>query len=193
MPRPGRPYTSVKKLALDALLTAIALTIFVVELQIPPVVPIPGVKLGLANIVTIFAFYLLGPADAAWVLLARILLGGLCSGRVMALLYSLSGGLLCYGAMFVMRKLVTEKQIWVCSIAGAIAHNIGQIAVAVLVTGTMGVLSYLPALMVSGICAGACTGLAGQLVVGRARFALAGRTNRCSDTVNSDKRGIPFS
>lgn len=169
MPQPGRPYTSAKKLALDALLTAIALTIFVVEMQIPPVVPIPGVKLGLANIVTIFAFYLLGPGDAAWVLLARILLGGLCTGRVMALLYSLSGGLLCYGAMFLMRKLVTERQIWVCSIAGAIAHNIGQIAVAVLVTGTMGVLSYLPALMVSGICAGACTGLAGQFVVGRVK------------------------
>ena len=160
---------NVKRITLDALLTAIALTIFTVELQIPSIVPIPGVKLGLANILTIFAIFLLGRRDAACILLARILLGGIFCGRVIALLYSLAGGLLCYLAMLVMQKLVTDKQIWVCSVVGAVAHNAGQIAAAVLVTGTPAILSYLPVLMVSGISAGACTGLCGQFVVNRAR------------------------
>ena len=158
-----------KRIARDGLLTAIALTIFMVELQIPPVVPVPGVKLGLANIVTIFAIYFLGPGDAFSILLARILLGGIFSGRVIALIYSLSGGVLCYLIMLAMRRIVTERQIWVCSVVGAVAHNIGQIAAAVFVTGTIAILSYLPVLMISGICAGACTGLCAQLVVTRVR------------------------
>lgn len=159
----------VKRLTVGALLTTIALTVFAVEFQIPPVVPIPGVKLGLANVVTIFAVFLLGPGDAAAILLARILLGGIFSGRVAALIYSLSGGLLCYVAMLVLRRFVSERQIWVCSIFGAVAHNIGQICAAIIVTGTPAIVSYLPVLMVSGICAGACTGLCGQLVVNRAK------------------------
>ncbi len=163
---------SAKRISLNALLTAISLTIFMVELQIPPIVPIPGVKLGLANIVTIFAVFLLGPGDAACILLARILLGGIFSGRMIALLYSLSGGLLCFVVMLAMRRIVTEKQIWVCSIVGAIAHNAGQMSAAVFVTGTPAVLSYLPVLIISGICAGACTGLCGQFVVRRARKLL---------------------
>lgn len=162
-----------KRISLDALLTALALTIFTVELQIPSIVPIPGVKLGLANIITIFAIFLLGPVDAAYILLARIFLGGLLSGRVAALIYSFSGGVLCYAVMQILHRIVTEKQIWVCSIIGAIAHNTGQIAAAIFVTGTWTVVSYLPVLMVSGICAGACTGLAAQLVVRRSRNLLA--------------------
>lgn len=154
-----------KRISQDALMAAIALTIFMVELQIPPIVPIPGVKLGLANIVTVFAIFLMGSRDAASILLVRILLGGMLSGRIIALLYSLSGGLLCLATMLVMRRIVTEKQIWVCSVAGAIAHNAGQIAAAVLVMGTTAILSYLPVLVISGICTGAFTGLCGQLAV----------------------------
>lgn len=149
------------------MLTAIALTIFMVEAQIPAPFPVPGVKLGLANIVTVYAMFLLGPADALCILLCRIFLGSLFSGQLMTLFYSLGGGLLCYLVMLLLRKLVTKRQIWVCSVIGAVAHNIGQICVAIRITNTPGLIYYLPILMVSGILAGCFTGLCAQFLVNR--------------------------
>lgn len=154
------------KLTLMAVLTAVALTIFVIEAQIPPLAPIPGIKLGLANIVTVYAIFSLGPGPAAMILLARILLGSLFSGG-MAVFYSLAGGFCCYLVMLVMRKLVTQRQIWVCSVLGAMAHNVGQIFAAVLITRTPGVAVYLPVLMVSGILTGLFTGLCAQFLLRR--------------------------
>ena len=155
-----------KRLTVDALFTAIALTIFVVELAIPSV-GIPGVKLGLANIVTVATVFLIGPWDAGAILLCRILLGGIFTGQAMALWYSLAGGTLCWLTMIALRRVVTKKQIWVMSVVGAIAHNIGQILVALLVTRTAAILYYLPVLMVSGVLAGLFTGAAAQLAVNR--------------------------
>ena len=155
------------RITLMALLTTIALIIFMVEAQIPSPVPLPGVKLGLANIVTVYAMFVLGPGPTLAVLLARVLLGSMFSGQMMALLYSLSGGLLCYFSMLVMRRLVTLKQIWVCSVVGAIFHNIGQVCAAVLITRTAGVAAYLPFLLVSGIVAGLFTGLCAQFLIAR--------------------------
>lgn len=155
-----------KRLTTDALFTSIALTIFMIEVQIPSV-GIPGVKLGLANIVTVTAAFLIGPWDAGAILLCRILLAGLFSGQVMALWYSLAGGALCWLTMLPLRKILTGKQIWVMSVVGAVAHNIGQITVAVLVTHTAAILYYLPALMISGVLAGLFTGMAAQLAVNR--------------------------
>ena len=80
----------LRRLTFDALLTAIALTIFLVELQIPPLAPIPGIKMGLSNIVTVFAIFALGPLDALLILLIRILLGGVLSGHTMAALQPVS-------------------------------------------------------------------------------------------------------
>ena len=155
-----------KRLTTDALFTSIALTIFMIEVQIPSV-GIPGVKLGLANIVTVTAAFLIGPWDAGSILLCRILLAGLFSGQVMALWYSLAGGALCWLTMLPLRKILTGKQIWVMSVVGAVAHNIGQITVAVLVTRTAAILYYLPVLMISGVLAGLFTGMAAQLAVNR--------------------------
>lgn len=149
------------------LLTALALIIFTVEAQIPALVPIPGVKLGLANIITVYAMFCLGPKDTMMILLCRIFLGSVFSGQMMTLFYSLSGGLLCYLVMLPMRKLVTEKQIWVCSVVGAIAHNIGQIIAAICIARTPGLIVYLPVLMISGIIAGTFTGLCAQFVISR--------------------------
>ena len=157
---------SAGRLTVDALFTAAALTIFVVELQIPSV-GIPGVKLGLANIVTVTAAFLLGPWDAGAILLCRVLLGSMFSGQVMALWYSLAGGTLCWLTMLPMRKILTAKQIWVMSVIGAVAHNIGQTAVALIVTRTAAILYYLPVLMISGVLAGLFTGFAAQFSVGR--------------------------
>ncbi len=155
----------LKRLTRAAVLTAAALAIFAVEMLIPSPVPIPGVKLGLANIVTVFSMFLLGPGDTAAILIARILLGSMFSGQAMSLMYSLAGGFMCYLVMLVMRKIVTVKQIWICSVISAIAHNIGQIAVAILVTNTPALIGYLPVLMISGIAAGTFTGLCAQFTV----------------------------
>ena len=155
-----------KRLTTDALFTAAALGIFVIELQIPSI-GIPGVKLGLANIVTVAAAFLIGPWDAGAILLCRILLGGLFSGQIMALWYSLAGGTLCWLTMLPLRRLLTGKQIWVMSVIGAVAHNAGQILVALAVTRTAAILYYLPVLMVSGVLAGLFTGIAAQLAVNR--------------------------
>jgi heptaprenyl diphosphate synthase len=156
-----------RKLTRMAVLTAVALTIFVIELQLPALAPIPGVKLGLANIITVYAMFALGPGDTLCILLVRVFLGSVFSGQMTSLLYSLAGGLLCYLVMLLLRRILTVKQIWVCSVLGAMAHNVGQMAVAVLVTGTPALIYYLPVLMVSGILTGLFTGLCAQFVTGR--------------------------
>ena len=158
---------NAKRITRAAMLSAIALTIFLVELQLPALAPIPGVKLGLSNVVTVYAMFLLGPGDTLGILLTKILLGSIFSGRVSAVLYSLAGGLLCYLFMLALRKLVTTKQIWVCSAVGAVAHNIGQILAAIFITQTPGLMVYLPILVISGILTGSFTGLCAQLVVNR--------------------------
>lgn len=156
---------NVKKLARLALLTAIALIIFIVEMRIPNLVPIPGVKLGLANIVTVYAMYHYSANETSLIVLARILLGSIFGGNISAIIYSLSGAFLCLTGMIILRRIIDEKNIWICSILGAVLHNIGQTAAAIVVMKTTAVLSYLPFLLVSGCIAGAFTGICAQILV----------------------------
>ena len=158
---------NAKRIANMALLTAVALILFTVEAQIPAPIPIPGMKLGLANIITVYAMFVLGPRDTLCILLVRVFLGSVFSGAMVTLLYSLGGGLLCFLAMLFLRHVLTMKQIWVCGVIGAVCHNLGQMAVAVLLYRTGAVLVYLPPLLLAGIAAGALTGLAAQYLVGR--------------------------
>ncbi len=158
---------NVKRLTRMALLTGTALSIFVIEAQLPPVAPIPGVKPGLANIVTVWALFTLGPLDALLILLARILLAALYSGQVMALLYSLSGGLLSWLVSIAARRITTDRQLWVVSILGAVAHNVGQLLTATAVLGTGAVWYYGPVLGLSGLAAGTFSGLAAQFLYER--------------------------
>lgn len=158
-----------KHLTALALLTAIALILFTVEAQLPPPAPIPGVKLGLANVVTVCVMFRFGPRDALLVLLARVLLGSAFAGSPSTLLFSLGGGLLCWLVMLPLRRVLTEKQLWVCGVLGAMAHNVGQILVCVAVYGTAAVLAYLPVLLLSGMAAGLMTGFAAQLLLPRLR------------------------
>jgi heptaprenyl diphosphate synthase len=153
-----RKKIETKRITMDAVLTATALVIFIIELQFPEIIPIPGIKLGLANVITLVAMFRLGPADTLAILLGRILLGGMFSGRIISVLYSLAGGLLCYGVTLLLRKTVSESQIWVCGVLGAIAHNVGQILTAVALTRTPELFGYFPILVVSGILTGAFTG-----------------------------------
>lgn len=126
----------VKRLTRCALLTAIALTIFVLEAQIPIPFPVPGMKLGLSNIITLFALFSFGWKDALAIVVIRILLGNLASGQVMALLYSLGGGLLSFAGMALLCRILTAKQVWAAGAAGGLLHNLGQMAVALAVTRT---------------------------------------------------------
>ena len=153
---------NVKRITLDAALTALALTLFIVELQIPSVIPaIPGIKIGLANVITLIAVFVLRPSDAAAIQYLRIVLGCLFAGRITAMAYSLAGGTLCLVAMLLMRKVLSDRQAWAASIAGALAHNAGQLAVAVFALGTRGIAAvYIPVLALAGTLAGIFTGAA---------------------------------
>ena len=156
-----------KRLALLGILTAVALIIFIVELQIPNPFPIPGVKLGLANIVTVYAVYRYRPSEVAMMTGVRILLGSVFSGNIMALLYSACGSLLCLLGMLLLRRVIDEKHLWLASVFGAVLHNTGQMAAALLVTQTPSLLFYYPFLLVSGCLAGLFTGLCTQLILPR--------------------------
>lgn len=158
---------SVRRLTRLAVLTALALALHVIEAQIPPIVPIPGIKPGLANIVTVWALIALGPLDAALILLARILLGSLFAGSVTALIYSLAGGALCFMVSLALRRFVSEKQLWALGAVGAIAHNIGQLSAASLILKSAAIWSYAPLLLVSAVATGLFTGSAAQLVHSR--------------------------
>ena len=160
-----------KRLALMALLTAIALTVFVIENQIPAPVPIPGVKLGLANIVTLVAMKLLSRREAGAVLLVRILMGAMFAGSPSTLLFSAAGGVLAYGVMCLTFGLFPEKLLWVVSALAGLAHNAGQLLACVLVVRTPGVLAYAPILAVSGILTGVFTGLAAMVLLRRLKKA----------------------
>ena len=136
---------SVKHLVMLALFTTMALTIFVVEAQIPVPVPIPGVKLGLANVITLIVLVVYRPRDAFAVLVLRILLGSIFTGTPVSLLYSLTGGII--------------------SIVGAVLHNVGQILAAIAAMQSVQVIAYFPFLLVTGCITGFFTGIAADRVI----------------------------
>ena len=156
---------STKQLTLCAVLTAMALVISYMENAFPLLlaIPLPGVKLGLANIVTTFALYTLGPAQALLILLARCLMSSVFAGNMSALLYSVFGGV---GAMLVMILLSRSRRlsIYGVSIGGAAAHSCGQIAASVIMLGNTAPIYYLPVLLLVSLCTGAVTGLVATLL-----------------------------
>jgi heptaprenyl diphosphate synthase len=150
-----------------ALLTAVALIIFIIELQIPNIIPIPGVKLGLANIVTVYAVYEYSAKETAAIVLTRVVLGAIFGGNIAAIMYSLAGAVMCLVGMLLVKRIVPLKYIWLSSILGAILHNTGQIIVAVLVMRSFAVISVYPFLLTAGCIAGAFTGLCAQFLIKR--------------------------
>ncbi len=156
-----------KKLTLLSLLTAIALTIFMVEAQIPALVPIPGIKLGLSNIVTVFVVFAIGSREAAEVLFARIFLGAVFAGNFSTIFYSAAGGACAIAVTILLKKILTKKQLWVAGTLGAIAHSVGQMAMAIAITSTPGLAAYLPVMICVSILTGSFTGLCAQFLVER--------------------------
>ena len=158
-----------RKLTLMAMLAAVALIIFTVEAQIPALVPIPGIKMGLANIVTVFAVFMLGPWEGALILSVRIFLGAVFAGNFSTILYSAAGGALAILITILLRKILGKKQLWIAGCLGAIGHSIGQMAMAVLLTGTPGLMIYLPVMIGCSILTGTFTGLCAQVLVNRGK------------------------
>ena len=165
MTRP--PVNSARRITLLALLTAIALTIFMVEAQLPNPIPIPGIKLGLANIVTVFAVFAIGAREGMLVLFVRIFLGAVFAGNFSTIFYSAAGGALAILTTIFLKKLLTQKQLWIAGTLGAIAHSIGQMAMAIAISGTPGLVVYLPVMIGISIVTGCFTGLCAQLLVNR--------------------------
>ncbi len=154
---------SARHLILLSLLAAMSLTLFLVEAQFPLPVGIAGIKLGLANLVTLFLLQKFTLRDAAAVLAVRVLLGNLFTGQVVSLSYSLAGGLLSLLVMWGLCRLLHGKSLWFVSIMGGISHNLGQMLVAMCYLGTGGILYYAPFLLVSGILMGFLIGMTTQL------------------------------
>lgn len=158
-------HMSVRRLTILSVFTAAALLMHLIEGQLPQLLPVPGVKLGLANVVTIVVMCLMSRRDAAMVLFARILLGSLFSGRFLSLIYSLSGGTLSFALCAFILPIFGRRQIWALSVAGSLAHIIGQLCAAAAVTGILSVFTYLPVLILSALVSGLFTGICAQLVV----------------------------
>ena len=158
-----------KKLTLLSLLTAIALTIFMVEAQIPALVPIPGIKMGLANIVTVFVVFAIGSKEAAAVLFARIFLGAVFAGNFSTIFYSGAGGLCAILVTIGTRKILTNNQLWVAGALGAVGHSVGQMAMAITLTATPGLAVYLPVMIFCSVVTGLFTGLCAQFVLNRGK------------------------
>ncbi len=160
---------TTKRIARYGLLIALALILSYLESLLPVFVAVPGVKMGLPNIVIMFALYSLGTKDAVIISLIRVVLAGAMFGNVFAILYSAAGAVLSLLVMALLLKTKRFGPIGV-SVAGGVAHNVGQIIVAILVTETAQIVFYLPVLCISGIAAGVLIGIVSGIVIERLKI-----------------------
>ncbi len=159
----------MKKTAYMGIFLALALICSYIETLIPFHIGIPGVKLGLTNIVIVWALYLLGTKEALAISVLRIILSGMMFGNVFSIAYSLAGGLLSFVMMFLLKKTGKFKCVSV-SVAGGIFHNIGQLFVAAAIVQNLSVLYYIPVLFVSGTITGLVIGVISQELILRVKF-----------------------
>ena len=155
-----------KRIARYALLVALAMVLSWLESLVPLSVAIPGMKLGLTNLVVLFALYRMSAADALTISLVRVVLVSITFGNAYAFAYSFAGAVLSFAIMLALKKSGKFSTVGV-SVAGGVGHNLGQIGVAALVLETGGIFLYLPALMISGTAAGVCIGIVGGLITER--------------------------
>ena len=153
-----------KNIAAFGVYVALAMIFSYIELQIPPLVAIPGIKLGLPNVVIIIALYKFGWKEAILINILRVLLVSVLFGTVLSLLYSVAGAILSLFVMIILKKSKIFSTVLV-SVFGAISHNIGQITVAIFVLETSELLYYLPVLLITGTISGLLLGLIGATVV----------------------------
>ena len=152
--------------ALYGMLIALAFVLSFVETMIPISLGIPGVKLGLANLVTVVGLYTVGAGGTVFISLLRIVLTGFTFGNLFAMLYSLGGW-----SFSLLIMVYCKKKEWIgttgVSILGGVGHNIGQVCVAALVVRQAGVFFYLPMLLIAGTAAGLVIGVLGGMIINR--------------------------
>lgn len=155
-----------RRVAFLGLFIALAMILSYVESLIPPLVAIQGVKIGLPNLVIMFMLYRIGSREAITVSLIRVVLVSLLFSSAMSMAYGLAGAALSLTGMMLLRKTNLFSCITV-SVVGGVLHNIGQIAVAILITGTKQLVLYLPVLLISGVIAGVAIGICAGLLIKR--------------------------
>ena len=155
-----------RKMTTLALLISVAMILSYIESLVPAFVAVPGMKLGLSNIATVFALYTLGWPAAIAVSLVRVCLSALLFGNIPSLIFSLAGAVLALASMILLSKLNLFSSVGV-SVVGAVCHNIGQVAAAVIVMETLGVAYYVIPLLLSGTVAGIVIGIISGILVER--------------------------
>lgn len=152
-----------RKIAYGAMLVALAMIFSYVESLIPISIGIPGIKLGIANLVTVMGIYFLKTADVFIVVVMRIVLVGFMFGNGVSIIYSLAGGILSFAVMLLIKK--TDKfSVISVSVVGGITHNIGQIMIAAILLKSTAVIYYLPVLMIAGTVTGLLIGIVAEKV-----------------------------
>ncbi len=155
--------TKTSKIAIYGVLTALAIILGYVEMQLPAFFAIPGIKPGLTNIVVVVALYSLGNKSSLFINFVRIAIVSMLFGTLMAFLFSAVGGILSTTVMIILKKTGKFSHVGV-SAMGGVTHNIGQIIVAMFVTGTSSILWYLAILWITGTVSGIIVGIIGGLV-----------------------------
>ena len=159
---------NVKRIAMLSVMIALAMVMSYIESLIPVFIPVPGLKIGLANIVSLVCLSVFGLGAAFTVSILRICLSSLLFGNAVAFIYSLFGGLLSLAVMYGLKRLRLLSTVGV-SVGGAVFHNIGQIIAACIVMGTGAVITYLPPLILGGVGAGIVIGICSALLTERVR------------------------
>lgn len=155
---------STKKITIAALLAALALIFSYIEVLIPFNPAIPGIKLGIANLVILITLYYLGAKYALIVNLVRVLIAGLLFNGLFGAAYSLAGALASFLIMILLKK-TNIFSITGISIAGGVAHNFGQILIAAFLVSNLKIFVYFPALIISGVVSGAIIGIVAHLIL----------------------------
>lgn len=155
-----------RKIAQIGMLVALAMVFSYLESLVPVSLGVPGIKLGLSNLVTVFALYQLSIPEAFGISLVRIVLCGITFGNLSTMMYSLAGGMLSFLVMVLLKK--TKKfSVYGVSIAGGVSHNVGQLLMAASILQTGVLIYYFPFLLLAGIVAGAAIGFLGGIIIKR--------------------------
>ena len=164
--RDNRPAGDVNRLTKAALMAALALIFSYIEVLIPFNFGIPGIKLGIANLVIIIAFYYLGPRYAFCINMIRVAVAGLLFTGLFGFFYSLAGALLSFAAMYITKKtgLFSVTGVSVC---GGVFHNLGQVLVAAVLISSLKIFAYFPVLIISGVVFGCIIGMLSYMILKR--------------------------
>ena len=159
---------NTKKISIYGIMIALALILSYVEAQIPAFVAVPGMKLGLTNLVVVVTLYLLGAKSAMAINIVRIIIVSILFGNTLSFAFSIAGGMLSTLVMILLKKTNKFSTLGV-SAAGGISHNIGQIIVAMFTLGTNAIAWYLMILWISGVFSGTLIGVIGGMITTRIR------------------------